>query len=152
MSEELVTAISEMASRFGFRATRRCLAILESKLATEQLSAGSEWDGDDGTEPPIILTVSNKRGVVDARIDPAWVRARSLEMARRDGGGEFTSTRHRQREPRRQNVRTSGKRARAPASKADDDPPLPDVARLGVASTRLWAHVRRREARQRLVA
>jgi hypothetical protein len=58
----------------------------------------------------------------------------------------------RQREPRRQNVRAGSRRARAPASKADDDSPLPDVARLAVASTRLWAHVRRREAREKAAA
>ena len=52
----------------------------------------------------------------------------------------------------RRSVRTGPRRARAPASKADDPGPRPDLAQLGAASKRLWAHVRRREARQRLAA
>jgi hypothetical protein len=153
VSPELVAAVGDMASRFGFDATRRCLLILESKLETELHSSGSEWEGDDGTEPPIILTVSNRRGIVDARIDPAWLRARRLSIARGDSSRDFAPTRHRQREPRRRNVRTSARRTRAPAaSKADDDPPLPDVAQVARASVRCWARVKRREARQRIAA
>jgi len=54
------------------------------------------------------------------------------------------------RESRRRSVRSGPRKARAPGSQADEDPH--DLIRLKAASARLWAHVRRREARQRLVA
>jgi hypothetical protein len=37
-----------------------------------------------------------------------------------------------------------------PSGSQGDDPPLPDLVRLAAASGRLWAHVRRREARLRV--
>jgi hypothetical protein len=58
--------------------------------------------------------------------------------------------RPRTREPRRRNVRAGSRKARAPGSQGDDEPD--DLIRLAAASGRLWAHVRRREARQRLAA
>jgi hypothetical protein len=39
-----------------------------------------------------------------------------------------------------------------PSGSQGDDPPPPDLVRLAAASARLWAHLRRREARQRLTA
>jgi hypothetical protein len=57
--------------------------------------------------------------------------------------------RPRTREPRRRSVRTGSRKARAPGSQGDDPD---DLIRLAAASVRLWAHVRRREARPRLAA
>lgn len=153
MPDELAAALREIALRHGFHAARRCLAILNSSLATELDSGGGGWEPDDGTEPPLLLTVSNRRGVVDVRIDPAWIQARLLAQARRSASdNDVVSARHRQRNRApRGNRRTVRRRARAPTSRADDEPePPPDVVRLAVASARLWAHVRRREAKQRL--
>jgi hypothetical protein len=56
----------------------------------------------------------------------------------------------RSREVRRRSVRSGPRRTRAPASRADDDPPLPDLTRLARASARMWTRVRRREAKQRV--
>jgi hypothetical protein len=62
----------------------------------------------------------------------------------------------RSREPRARRVRQGARSARTVGARGDpsssDDPPPPDLVRLAAASGRLWAHVRRREARQRLVA
>jgi hypothetical protein len=62
----------------------------------------------------------------------------------------------RSREPRSRTARPGTRKARTVGARGDpsssDDPPLPDLVRLSAASGRLWAHVRRREARQRLVA
>ena len=62
----------------------------------------------------------------------------------------LTRPRERRPESRRRSVRTGPRRARAPSSQGDDDPD--DLIRLAAASGRLWAHVRRREARQRVAA
>jgi hypothetical protein len=58
------------------------------------------------------------------------------------------STRNRARESRPRRARTA---ARGSPSSSEPEPP-PDLVRLAAASTRLWAHVRRREARQRLAS
>jgi hypothetical protein len=53
------------------------------------------------------------------------------------------------RATRRRRVRGGPRRARAPGSQGDDPD---DLIHLAAASRRLWAHVRRREARQRRAA
>lgn len=68
---------------------------------------------------------------------------RPVQPLRARRGREARSTR---------SVRSRPRRPRAPASSSDDPEPSDDVVRLAVASMRLWAHVRRCEARQRIAA
>ena len=86
------------------------------------------------------------------RRDRALLR-RAAERTRRTASRPAVCARggSRPREPRRRSVRTAAS-GRGDPSSDSDDPPQPDLARLSVASSRLWAHGRRREARQRLAA
>jgi hypothetical protein len=69
-------------------------------------------------------------------------RAEGRDIPSRLGRGQHV------RHARRRGVRSGPRKARAPGSRGDDDPD--DLIRLAAASVRLWAHVRRREARLRL--
>ena len=119
---------------------------LRSAARSEDLAEDARQWGpfEDGTtaEDFESQAAELRRGAVRLRVDaakahrgrstrPRWVR----RLAPRGG---------------RRNVRTGPRRSRAPASSSEE--PEPDPIRLAAASARLWAHVRRREAHQRLAA
>ena len=101
-----------------------------ARLSTAYLTdtADTKWDGDDLSEPLLEVTVNRR-------------------------GGELVGRRLVPREPRRARraARTVGARGDPDSS---EPPPrrLYELGRLDAASSRLWHHVRRREARQRLAA
>ena len=142
--------------RDGTQAEKQASAKADTARRTDQAEAAQEnagqvdadgwgdstgWWGEDTSVPLLEVTIDRRTGElvglrdIPRNVQPATVSPRPQPRART---------------PRR-NVRTGSRKPRAPGSK-DDDPPLADLVGLAAASSRLWALVRRREARQSVAA
>jgi hypothetical protein len=122
--------------------------------ASEEMANGDDFLAKttelEGPFPDGKTGADFKAGAAAYRAQAAEYRRKAHDLSARPR--EASHPLPRQRQPRRQNVRTSGRRARAPASSDDSSEPPPDLAQVAAASARLWAKVRRREARLRLAA
>lgn len=114
-----------------------------ARLSTAYLSDTSDtkWHGEDLSEPLLEYTVNRRSGeVVSLRLIP-----RQQPRAQRPRQQAHA-------QPRR-NAGSASSTSRDPPLEGSDEPPperLYELGRLDAASSRLWAHVRRREAKNRV--
>jgi hypothetical protein len=120
-------------------------------MPDEVVLDGPDWGKLDHYDESVVYRLErDRRGRIDSHWVPVWLPPLSRIM--RPGGAA--------RQPRRVNGRPQGSRrvARTNGSRGDPDssdpdheaPPQRQLGGAGVASSRLWAHVRRREAKGRL--
>jgi hypothetical protein len=137
-TEELTADAPVFVDLAGFRIACRLLALLESKLATE-IAQEDELGWEAAPEVLPILVSFNRQGDIT---NVRWLlpSARRRGRGRRHGSGRATGVR-----------RTVRARARSPGSSSDDDPEPEQhvVGLLAAVSARLWARIRRREAKWR---
>ena len=121
--------------RQGTPVERNAWAQLSTAYLTE--TSDAKWHGEDLSEPLLEFTVNRRSGeVVILRLIPRQQpraqrpRQQAHAQQRRDAGSASSTS----RDP--------------PLEGSDEPPPerLYELGRLDAASSRLWAHVRRREA------
>jgi|SRR5215213_11525578 len=113
------------------------------RLSTAYLTdtSDTEWQGEDLTQPLLEFTVNRRSGeVVSLRLVPR--QQPRAQRPRQQGVAQ-----------RRRNAGSTASTSRDPPLEGSDEPPperLYELGRLDAASLRLWAHVRRREAKSRV--